>query len=56
MAVASDLNALGDRQCIIQLNTKIADRAVHLGVTKKKLNGSEVTCLLVNLRHFGSSK
>ena len=32
---ASEIDPLGDRQGVIKLDTEVADRAVHLGMTEQ---------------------
>ena len=49
-----DLNGFRDGQGIFKFDAQVPDRAVHLGVTEKKLNGSKVASLLVYLGDLGS--
>jgi hypothetical protein len=44
------LDLLGNAERVIDLDTEIADRAFELCMSKQKLNRSEVTCLLIDLR------
>ena len=41
----SDIDTLCNTQCIFQFDTKVADYTVHLGVTKQKLDRTEVARL-----------
>jgi hypothetical protein len=45
----SEFDVLRDTQSIVNLDTKIADRAFELGVPKQQLNGSQIASLLVDL-------
>ena len=47
-------NLLSDSQSVIYLDAKVANCAFELRVTEENLDGSQVTCLFVNLRCFGS--
>jgi hypothetical protein len=38
----SDIDLLGDRQGVVNLDPEITDRALDLGVTEQQLNGPEV--------------
>lgn len=48
-------NGFGDGQRILEFNAQVPDRTVHLGVAEKELNGSKISCLLVDLSDLGSS-
>lgn len=52
--VMLDFNGFCDVQSIFKLNSKVPDRAVHLGVTWEEMNGSKVSPLLVNLSNLDS--
>src|SRR3990167_10909956 len=41
-------------QRVVQVDSKIANSAVHLGMPKQKLNSAQVACLLVNLGNLGA--
>lgn len=45
----SDLNSLCNRESVFEFNAKVSDRAVHLGMAEKKLDGSQVPGFLVDL-------
>lgn len=53
-AKRSDVDFLGDTQRVIEFDTEVSDRTVHLCVTKKELNRSEISCLPVDQRGFRS--
>lgn len=42
-------------QRIVQVDPKIANSAVHLGMPEQKLNSAQVACLLVNLGNLRAS-
>jgi len=48
LAKLSDVDLLGDAQRIVEFNTKVSDRAVHLGVAKQELHRPQVAGLSVN--------
>ena len=50
-----DFDGFRDGVGILQFNTQATDRAVHLGVTEKKLSGSKVADLLEYLCDLGSA-
>jgi hypothetical protein len=39
----SDVDLLGDRERVIDLDAKVSDRTLHLGVAKEQLNRPEVS-------------
>lgn len=47
-----DFNGFGDGESILQFDAQIPNRAIHLGVSEKELNGSKVSGLLVDLSDF----
>ena len=47
-AKRSDVDFLGDTECVIEFYTEVSDGAVHLGVTKQELNRSEISRLPVD--------
>lgn len=51
---ALDFNGFCNTQCILEFDAEISHRAVHLCVPKKKLYGSEISLLLVDLGHLSS--
>jgi hypothetical protein len=51
-AQCSNVDFLGDAQSVIKFDAEVSDRAVHLGVTKQELNGSEISRLPVDQRRF----
>ena len=51
-AKRSDVDLLGDAQRVIEFDAEVSDRAVHFGVTKQELNGSEISGLPVDQRRF----
>lgn len=51
----SYLNAFGDRECVFQIDAKIAHSAVHLGVTKQQLHGTQIASLTIDLCNVGSA-
>jgi hypothetical protein len=51
-AKRSDVDFLGDAQRVIEFDAEVSDRAIHLGVTKQELNGSEISRLPVDQRRF----
>ena len=53
---ALDFNGFCNTQCILEFDAEISHRAVHLCLTKKKLYGSEISRLLVDLGHFRASR
>ena len=48
----SDVNLLGQRQRIVDLDPEVSDGALELRVSEQELNRSEVSGLAVNLRRF----
>jgi hypothetical protein len=50
----SDVDLLGNDERIIDLDAKISDGALHLGVPKEQLNHAEVAGPPVNQDRFGS--
>jgi len=51
----SDFGRLGQSQGIIDINAKVSDRVLYLGVSKQDLNGSKVTGRLVNECRLGAA-
>jgi hypothetical protein len=45
--VRSDLSAFGHLQSVLNVNARVADRAVDLGMAEKDLNGAEVASRFV---------
>ena len=54
-AKGSDVNFLGNAQRVIEFDAEVSHRAVHFGVTKQELNGSEISRLPVDQRRFRPS-
>ena len=50
----SDVNLLCDCERVIDLDAKVSDRALHLGVPKEQLNRAEVPGPPVNQSRLGS--
>ena len=50
----SDVDLLGDRERVIDLDAKVSDRALHLGVPKEQLNRAEVPGSAVDQSGLGS--
>ena len=50
----SDFNAFGDRKRVFQIDAKIADCAVHLGVAEQKLDCAQIAGLPINLSNLDS--
>lgn len=48
------VDPLRERQSILDVDTEIAHRAVHLRMAKQQLDRPQVSGLLVDLRHLGS--
>jgi hypothetical protein len=46
------LRALGQREGILDINAKVADRALNLRMAKQNLHGAQVSRLLVDDRRF----
>jgi hypothetical protein len=44
----SDVDLLGDRERVIDVDAEVSDRALHLGVAKEQLNRAEVAGSSVN--------
>ena len=55
-AKRSDVDLLGDAQRVIEFHAKVANRAVHLGVTQQELDRSEVASLSIDQRSFGPAE
>jgi hypothetical protein len=51
----SDFGRLGQSQRIIDINAKVSNRVLYLGVSKQDLNGSKVTGRLVNECRLGAA-
>ena len=52
----SDVDLLGDRERIVDLDAEVPDRALHLSVAKEKLNRTEVPSPPINQSGLGSPK
>lgn len=52
-ALCSDFHALRNRQCVLQIDTQIANGAVLLRVAQEKLHRAQVARFLVDLRDLG---
>lgn len=52
----SNVDALRQRQCVVNINAKIADRALNLAVTQKDLNCSKVPGSFVDHRSLGPAQ
>jgi len=52
----SDINLLGDGECIINFDTEIANRAFNFGMTQKQLDGSAIACPAINERCLSSAQ
>jgi hypothetical protein len=52
----SDLNLFGNRERVVNLDAKIADRAFDLGVAEQELHGSRIHCAAVGQRCFGTAQ
>jgi hypothetical protein len=50
----SDVDLLGDGQRIVDLDTKVSDRTLHLGVPEQQLNRPEVASTPIDQRCLGS--
>ena len=50
----SDFNLFRNQKGIVDINPKIPNSALNLGVTQKELNGPEIACSSVDHRGFGS--
>ncbi len=48
-----DFHAFRDRQSVFDLDPKIADCAVHLGMAEGQLNSLQVTVFLVDVSDLG---
>jgi hypothetical protein len=52
----SDVDLLGDRERVIDLDAKVSDRTLHLGVAKEQLNRAKVSRSSIDQRHLGSTQ
>jgi hypothetical protein len=52
----SDVDLLGDRERVIDLDAKVSDRALHLGVAKEQLNRPEVSGSPIDQGRLGSTQ
>jgi hypothetical protein len=50
----SDVDLLGDGERVVDLNTEIPDRALHLGVPKEQLSRAEVPGSPIDQGRLGS--
>jgi hypothetical protein len=50
----SDVNLLGDREGVIDLDAEVSDRALHLGVPEEQLNRAEVPGSPIDQGRLGS--
>jgi hypothetical protein len=50
-----DVDALGDRQGVFDLDAEISDRAIKLGVAKQQLHRPNVASLPIDERRLGSA-
>jgi hypothetical protein len=56
LPLISDVDLLSDRQGIIHLDAKVANRALDLSVPEEQLDGSQITGAAVDQRRLGSAK
>ena len=53
---SSDVDLLGDRESVVDLNTEISNCAFDLRMAKQELNGSQVARTAVYQRGLGSTE
>ena len=52
----SDLGLFGQGECVLYVDTKVANSVLNLRVTKQDLNRTDVASRFVNDRNLGSAK
>ena len=50
----SDLDRFGYGKRVFEFDAEVANGAVHLGMAEQELDGAQVACLAIDLRHLGS--
>ena len=53
---SSDIDLLGNRESVVDLNPEIPDRAFDLGVAKQELNSAQVPRAAVDQRGLGATE